>query len=59
MFSESYHWTRQDFDTCPRVDTCQQSNMFSDNFHWTQATPLVNNLFKERFYEGKKKQLIF
>ena len=37
--SGSYHWTHQDSDTCPRVDTCLQSNIFSDNFYWTQAAP--------------------
>ena len=31
--SESFHWTWQDLDTCPRVDTCPQSNMSSENFH--------------------------
>ena len=41
--SESYHWIRQDSDTCPRVDTCKQSNMSSDNFHRTQATPIWEN----------------
>ena len=29
--SGSYHWTRQDLDTCPRVDTCPQSNVSNDN----------------------------
>ena len=29
--SGSYHWTRQDLDTCPKVDTCPQSNVSNDN----------------------------
>ena len=44
MSSQSYDWTRQDSDTCPRVDTCQQFNVSSDNFHWTQAFPFYDIL---------------
>ena len=31
--SGSFHWTRLDSDTCPRVDKCPQSNVSSGNFH--------------------------
>ena len=46
--SESYHWTRQDSDTCSRVDTCAQFNVSSGNFHWTQ----VVTLGEEKIYSG-------
>ena len=45
--SENFHWTWQDLDMCPRVDTCPRSNVSSENFHWTQAGPFYS--YKRNF----------
>ena len=37
QFLSSGHWTRQDTDTCPILDTCSQSNVSSGTCHWTEA----------------------
>ena len=39
--SDQFYWTRQDTNTCPKLDTCSHLNVSSETGHQTQVQPYI------------------